>query len=280
MGVAEDEILAKGLGMYRDIAEEYFGRHTIPILYHEQGNDEPELGTGFLLSVDQSTVLVTAGHVCADIAELSRNRRLRFARVCYLRERHGLEWFELPTDSTSVYWDSSKCPADVGLIRLPDALLERMAELGVERVTVNRFRAPTQELTPQHATMIVGASAVHSRQYVKNRLFVVQNGILEERQQHEVGTVGFRMLPIKQVSEDSDVTCAGVPYRDDELSAEGMSGGPVVEIDANEGVDRFAVVGLQSKQWAAQGAITRIAFVPARTVLTVVRQLLQQSGEF
>ena len=59
-----------------------------------------------------------------------------------------------------------------------------------------------------------------------------------------------------------------------------MSGGPVVEIDANEGVDRFAVVGLQSKQWAAQGAITRIAFVPARTVLTVVRQLLQQSGEF
>jgi len=131
MGVAEDEVLSRVFAQFRDMASEYFSLHAIGILYQGRGRNKFNVGSGFVATIDGMTFLVTAGHVCEDLAQLATDGQLERFRLCYFCERRGLEWYDFPTTIPQVHWDDSDFPADIGTVSLANELLQRLRQLGV-----------------------------------------------------------------------------------------------------------------------------------------------------
>lgn len=273
---------------YMHEVRRHLSRHCVSLSYVHSDHPSPEhwkYGTGFLLKVDDQPVVVTAGHLAAEVFTFKKDGKLAEFHVTYTHVSNDLTSASFRSDEITEENFVTAPDFDAALFRLPVELAAEIARQGNHFFTMAEFM---RGITTVPHLALVSGYPVQANIITKSEAFLTkQAGRWFQYNQVKLGSLAFQSTLVTRLGEENAILPEGFDCEIDEhafrpffgninsnpesgvTSAVGMSGGPVVAIVVDaDNPDTFfqpRLLGMQASQkyieWQERIEITELTAV-------------------
>lgn len=245
---------ATAIDRYLHNVRNNLSRYCVSISYVESGKLSPQdwkYGSGFLLKHNESTFVLTAGHLATEVHKLKMKGKLagfhvRLHHISDELKTLSINIVAITTDSLVVAPDF-----DGAILRFPAEIAVVIESHGNKWFTAADFLKG--QTTERHLAVLCGYP-VQANIVTKNEEFItLQDGKWMQHNQRRLGSVAFQTTVVCEIGDKGHFIPAGYNCEVDEhvfrlssgsinadprsevTSASGMSGGPIVAIVADGG---------------------------------------------
>ncbi|WP_417737031.1 alpha/beta fold hydrolase [Rosistilla oblonga] len=258
---------AKSIADFLSIFKPYMRNRVCGIVFAEsKGNKQPhfEIGSGFVIEAEGIYVLVSAGHVFKQIAELAKNEKLIGVSLIVPSGPKSVAEISLYEEDLATAKFSESMEFDVAFMCISPDLIKHLNTAGL--LAINRqFDGPSHAKRAKRVLVGYGADGAHLND---EEMFVtVENNTVRPRYRTGLGAVPFKMIGLSNSSTDDGINYNAIPEADDTPTLIGLSGGIVLDVFMNEPIRNYAWVGVQSTQHTItkqdREVVTKVQFTSA-----------------
>ena len=286
---------------YMHEVRRHLSRYCVSLSYVRAEQPSPEhwqYGTGFLLKLQDQTVILTAGHLAREVHDYRERGKLSDFHVRYNRVSGDLTTVRLPVESLTHESLIVAKDCDAALLRVPQDLASDIEKQDDLCFTTDAFmRGATTE---RHYAIVCGYP-VQANIITKNEAFLTrEKGHWLQYNQVKLGSLAFQLTLVSRLGEEDAILPVGFNCEVDEhafrpflgdiysnpgsgvTSAVGMSGGPVLAIVVDpENPEMFfqpRLLGMQASQkyieWQEKIEITRLTAVSSAKLATWIATVI------